>query len=96
MKVIDTPASVPSSAARGVILRMTGATKPPIISTKLWMNTQVRPASQPLIGSPVLQRDRQHDHEDDDEHVRHADARGQRADVVAAGLLAPAGRRASA
>ena len=28
--------------------------KPPIIRTKLWMNTQVRPASQPLIGSPVL------------------------------------------
>ena len=28
--------------------------KPPIISTKLWMNTQVSPASQPLIGSPVL------------------------------------------
>ena len=54
MKVIDTPASVPSSAARGVILRMSGAMKPPTISTKLWMNTQVRPASQPLIGSPVL------------------------------------------
>ena len=53
MKVIDTPASVPSSAARGVILRMIGPRKPPIISTKLWMNTQVSPASQPLIGSPV-------------------------------------------
>jgi hypothetical protein len=33
-------------------------------------------------------RDRQHDHEGDDEHMRHADARGQRADIVAAGLLA--------
>ena len=54
MKVTETPASVPSSAARGVIRRMIGPTKPPIISTKLWMNTQVRPASQPLIGSPVL------------------------------------------
>ena len=54
MNAIDTPASVPSSAARGVILRMIGAMKPPAISTKLWMNTQVRPASQPLIGSPVL------------------------------------------
>ena len=54
MNVIDTPASVPSSAARGVILRMIGPTKPPIISTKLWMNTHVSPASQPLIGSPVL------------------------------------------
>jgi hypothetical protein len=33
---------------------MTGPMKPPIIKTKLWMNTQVRPASQPLIGSPVV------------------------------------------
>ena len=54
MNATDTPASVPSSAARGVILRITGATKPPAISTKLWMKTQVRPASQPLTGSPVL------------------------------------------
>ena len=28
--------------------------KPPIIRTKLWKNTQTSPASQPLIGSPVL------------------------------------------
>ena len=28
--------------------------KPPIISTKLWKNTQTRPADQPLSGSPVL------------------------------------------
>ena len=28
--------------------------KPPIIRMKLWKNTQTRPASQPLIGSPVL------------------------------------------
>ena len=54
MKVIETPASVPSRAARGVILRMTGAMKPPIIRMKLWKNTQTRPASQPLIGSPVF------------------------------------------
>ena len=54
MKVIETPASVPSSAARGVILRMKGAMKPPTIRTKLWMNTHVSPASQPLTGSPVL------------------------------------------
>ena len=54
MKVIDTPASVPSSAARGVTLRMKGAMKPPIIRMKLWKNTQTRPASQPLIGSPVV------------------------------------------
>ena len=87
MKAIETPASVPSSAARGVILRITGATKPPTIRMKLWKNTQTSPASQPLIGSPVAERDRQHDHEGDDEHVRHADAGGQRADVVAARLL---------
>jgi hypothetical protein len=54
MKVIDTPASVPSRAARGVILRTIGATKPPIINLKLWKKTHTRPASQPLIGSPVL------------------------------------------
>ena len=54
MKAMETPASVPSNAARGVTLRIHGATKPPIINTKLWMNTQVRPASQPLIGSPVF------------------------------------------
>ena len=54
MNAIDTPASVPSSAARGVIRRMTGATKSPAISTKLWMKTQVRPASHPFTGSPVL------------------------------------------
>ena len=53
MKVTETPASVPRRAARGVILRMKGATKPPSIRMKLCTNTQVRPASQPLIGSPV-------------------------------------------
>ena len=54
MNETETPAKVPSSAARGVILRITGAMKPPAISTKLCTNTQHRPASQPLIGSPVL------------------------------------------
>ena len=54
MKVIDTPASVPSSAARGVIMRTQGAMKPPIIRMKLWKNTQTRPASQPWIGSLVF------------------------------------------
>ena len=53
MKVTETPASVPRSAARGVIRRITGATKPPIIRMKLWMKTQARPASQPFTGSPV-------------------------------------------
>jgi len=54
MNVIETPASVPSRAARGVTLRTHRPMKPPITSTKLWMNTQVRPASQALMGSPVL------------------------------------------
>ena len=54
MKVIEMPASAPSSAARGVILRIYGAMKPPIIRMKLWKNTQTRPADQPLSGSPVL------------------------------------------
>src|ERR1700710_1887591 len=54
MKVTETPASVPSSAARGVIFRMYGAMKPPIIRMKLWKNTQTRPADQPFMGSPVL------------------------------------------
>jgi hypothetical protein len=58
MKVTETPASVPSSAARGVIHGIAG-----------------------------LDRDRQHDHEGDDEHMRHGDARRQRADVGATGLL---------
>ncbi|MET3250444.1 hypothetical protein ABIA29_000688 [Bradyrhizobium japonicum] len=43
-----------------------------------------RPALERIAG---LDRDRQHDHEGDDEHVRHADARGQRADIGAAGPL---------
>ena len=54
MKVMDTPASVPSRAARGVTWRMNGAMKPPIIRMKLWKNTQTSPACQPLTGSPVL------------------------------------------
>jgi hypothetical protein len=74
MKVIDTPASVPSRAARGVILRIYGAMKPPIIRMKLWKKTQTRPASQPLIGSPVLSAIGSMITKVTDEHVRHADA----------------------
>ena len=50
------PASEPSSAARGVILRITGAMNPPTINTKLWTNTQVSPASHAWTGSLVLPR----------------------------------------
>ena len=85
MKVMEMPASEPSSAARGVIRRITGPMKPPIISTKLCTNTQVSPASQAWMGSLVVE-DRQHHHEGDDEHVRHAGARRQGGDVAAAGL----------
>jgi hypothetical protein len=53
MKVTETPARVPSSAARGVIRRTQGATKPPAIRMKLWTKTQASPASQPRTGSPV-------------------------------------------
>ena len=56
MKVMEMPASDPSSAARGVILRITGPMKPPIISTKLCTNTQVSPASQAWMGSLVALR----------------------------------------
>ena len=51
-----------------------------------------RPALERVAG---LQRDRQHDHEGDDEHVRHADARRQRADVVAASFQSPNGMQAT-
>ena len=43
-----------------------------------------RPALHGIAG---LDRDRQHDHEGDDEHMRHADTRGQRANIAAAGFL---------
>src|ERR1700747_2041656 len=54
IKAMETPASVPSSAARGVILRITGAMNPPAINTKLCTNTQVSPASHPFTGSLVF------------------------------------------
>src|SRR5271165_747307 len=54
MKVIEMPASEPSRAARGVMRRITGPTNPPAISTKLWTNTQVSPASQASTGLPVF------------------------------------------
>src|SRR5260221_38097 len=62
MKAIETPASAPNSAARGVILRMIGATKPPAISTKLCINTHdgggIRyPAKTPARGRDKGQAD---------------------------------------
>src|SRR6201987_1911016 len=54
IKAMETPASVPSNAARGAILRITGAMNPPAINTKICTNTQVSPASHTFTGSPVF------------------------------------------
>ena len=83
MNAIEMPASVPSIAARGVYLRMVGPTNTPSSTITPMMNAQASPACQARIGSLVLQVDRQHDQEDDDEHVRHARAVGHRGDVAA-------------
>ncbi len=53
---METPASVPSRAARGVIRRITGATQAPPSRMKPCRNTQARPASQAFTGSPVMPR----------------------------------------
>ena len=53
MNVIEMPASVPSSAARGVNLRIVGPTKAPIRMITPMMKAHARPASQALIGSFV-------------------------------------------
>ena len=87
MKVMEMPASEPSSAARGVILRITGAMKPPDHQHEA---LDEHPGEARLPGLDRIvgpEQDRQHDHEGDDEHVRHAGARRQGADVGAAGLL---------
>jgi hypothetical protein len=52
MNAIDTPASVPSSAARGVVRRISGATNPPPIRMKPCRNTQAGPASHASPGLP--------------------------------------------
>ncbi len=54
MKVSEMPASVPSSAARGVTLRMNGPTNAPINTITPMMNAQARPASQAWRGFPVF------------------------------------------
>ena len=54
MKLSEMPARVPSSAARGVILRMTGPMNAPISTITPITNAQARPACQARIGSPVL------------------------------------------
>ena len=53
MKVIDTPASVPSRAARGVILRMIGREEAADHQDEALEEDPDEPGLQPLIGSPV-------------------------------------------
>ena len=53
MNVIEMPASVPSSAARGVNLRIVGPTNAPMRMITPMMNAHARPASQALTGSFV-------------------------------------------
>ena len=50
------PARVPSSAARGVILRINGPMKAPIKTMTPMTNAQARPASHARIGSLVLRK----------------------------------------
>ena len=95
MNVIDTPASVPSSAARGVILRIDRSDEAADHQHEALDEHPGQPRFPALDRIAGLARDRQHDDERDDEHVRHADARRQRAHIGAPGLLAPAGRRAT-
>ena len=47
------PASVPSIAARGVILRTYGPTKAPIMTITPIRNAHARPACQAWMESPV-------------------------------------------
>ena len=58
--------------------RIVGPTNAPISTMTPMMNAQASPACQAQryrrLPVAVLQIDRQHDHEDDDEHVRHARA----------------------
>ena len=50
MKAIEMPARVPSSAARGVYLRMYGPTNAPISTITPMMNAHATPASQAAPG----------------------------------------------
>ena len=54
MKVSEIPASVPSSAARGVNLRTVGPMKAPTRMISPMMNAQASPASQALIALCVF------------------------------------------
>ena len=84
MNAIEMPASVPSIAARGVCARIVGPTKTPASTMTPMMKAQASPACQASTRVLRLQVHRQHDHEHDDEHVRHARAVRHRRDVGAA------------
>ena len=72
MNAMEMPASVPSIAARGVYLRMVGPTNAPTRMMTPMMKHHARPGLPGADRVVGLQIDRQHDAEDDDEHVRHA------------------------
>ena len=80
------PASVPSSAARGVNLRIVGPTNAPMRTITPMMNAHARPACHAAIGSFVARKIGSIT-TNDDEHVRHARPEGERGHVAAA-LLA--------
>ena len=63
MKVIETPASVPSSAARGVILRMIGADEAADHQHEALDEHPGQPRLPALDRIAGLERDRQHDDE---------------------------------
>jgi hypothetical protein len=56
MNAIEMPASVPSSAARGVNRRMYGPTNAPASTISPMMNDQARPACQAAMGSLVARK----------------------------------------
>ena len=68
----------------GRVLADVGPTKAPIRTMMPMMNAHARPGLPGAPSFPGRRADRQHDHEDDDEHVRHARPVGHRRDVVAA------------
>ena len=56
MKAIEMPASVPSSAARGVYLRMNGPTNAPSSTITPMMNAHATPACHARTGSFVARK----------------------------------------
>ena len=92
MNVNEIPASVPSSAARGVSLRMVGPMKAPRRMIKPMMNAHASPVSHALIGSWVAKNVGSMITSVHEEHVWHARAVRYCGDVVAP--LLRASRRA--